>query len=113
MISFFIVTGFTSTRPIAEISPQLAAATFIAFITPWVFISSLCFIIGGVGLHFGREKNPEIMMKEGNDISNIVERINRLESIMDNNFEVINNRIHSIEEQQKLASQNTLIKAKK
>jgi hypothetical protein len=112
IIMFFIITGFLSTRLIAETSPQLAAVAFAGIILPWLFISSLCFIIGGVSLHFGREKNPEMIMKKENNSFNIIERINRLESIMDNNFEVINKRIDSIEEQQKLASQNTLIKAK-
>lgn len=112
LLLFFVIMGVLSTRSLAQISPELEQTAFLAIITPWVVIASLCEIIGFVGLYAGRDETVSIT-EEINQISDMKERINRLESIIDNNFNIIKNRLDKIEEQQKLSSQNSLIKAKR
>jgi len=43
----------------------------------------------------------------------LLERLDRLEDVVDNNFTVINKRLDRIEEKESMTSQNTIIKAKR
>lgn len=115
LFSFAILDGYFVASPLIGILPQLAQAAFIAFITPWIVLACLSFVVGAVGLYVGRNRmNSKVTAK--NTLlgePNLLERINRLEAVVDNNFVVITKRFDEIEEQQKLVSKNTLIKAKK
>lgn len=112
LLLFFTIIDNILVYPLNQINPELAQTTFFALLMPWIVVSSLCFIIGLVGLYAGRGETV-LTTEEVNQISDMKERINRLESIVDNNFIVIKNGLDKIEEQQKLSSQNSLIKAKK
>lgn len=112
---FAILAGYFVASPFREILPQLAQATFIAFITPWIVLACLSFVVGFVGLFVGRNRMDSKVTAKNTLLGepNLLERINRLEAVVDNNFAVIAKRFDEIEEQQKLVSKSTLIKAKK
>jgi hypothetical protein len=124
MLTFVTILAVRS-NPAVQLDPQLYPSVVLAAITPWIIGASIEFIIGAVGLYFGgnKQNNNKIQNKlpsyptnetsyETNE-TNLLERLNRLEEVVDNNFNVISKRLDSIEKKQKLASQNTLIKAKK
>jgi hypothetical protein len=86
----------------------------LGVIAPWVIIAAISFVIGGVGLFAGRNNSTNRKPLNQNIQSEVLlERLGRLETIVDNNFEIVTKRVDKLEEQQKLASQNTLIRAKK
>ncbi len=85
----------------------------LGVIAPWVIVASVSFVIGGVGLYAGRSNALDKVPQKRNIQSEVFERLGRLETIVDNNFEIVTKRVDKLEEQQKLASQNTLIRAKK
>jgi CHASE3 domain sensor protein len=130
-----IIVGYTmaNANPFPKSSTlysQVGQALFMNSFAPYAVIGLCLFVIAGVGLYAGRNKVIESQEQASQDYtiqnkvpsykttsyetneSNLFERLNRLENIVDNNFDVITKRLDKIEEQQKLASQNTLIKAK-
>ncbi len=124
-----ITTGYTAANAnpiINSIDPQAGQALFMNSFAPYAVIGLCFFVIAGVGLYTGRNKiiEPQEQTTIQNKLPsynttsyqtnelNLLERLNRLENIVDNNFDVITKRLDKIAEQQKLASQNTLIKAK-
>ena len=118
-LMLILVTTLTvRSNPLVQLNPQLFQTVLLASITPWVIIASLGFVVGAVGLYIGRNKqhNNKIQSKPSSyqtNETNLLQRLNRLEEIVDNNFSFISKRLDNIEEQQKLASRNILIKAKK
>jgi hypothetical protein len=71
---------------------------FLFAIAPWMVLASALFIVGGVGLFLGRDKNK---VKLSTDQENICERIEMLERTIDRNFQSVSNRLDAIEKQQK------------
>lgn len=71
---------------------------FWSAIAPWVVLASVMFVLGGIGLYAGRNKNP---VKPSNDQDSINARIDRLEKLVDRNFEVASKRLDNIEDQQR------------
>lgn len=71
---------------------------FLSAIAPWMVLASALFIVGGVGLFLGRNKNK---VKLSTDQENICERIEMLERTIDRNFQSVSNRLDAIETQQK------------
>jgi hypothetical protein len=118
-LMLMLVTVLTvKSNPAVQLEPQLFQSVLLATITPWIIGASIEFIVGAVGLYVGGNKqhNNKIQNKlpscQTNE-TNLLQRLERLEEIVDNNFSFISKRLDNIEEQQKFASQNTLIKAKK
>src|SRR5665647_715393 len=71
---------------------------FLNAIAPWMVLASALFIIGGVGLFFGRNKNKVKLL---DDQENINARFDRLERTIDRNFQTISMRLDEIEEKHK------------
>jgi hypothetical protein len=118
-LMLMLVTVLTvKSNPAVQLVPQLFQSVLLATITPWIMGASIEFIVGAVGLYVGGNKQygnriqNKLQSYQTND-TDLLQRLNRLEEVVDNNFNVISKRLDSIEEQQKLTSQNTLIKAKK
>ena len=119
-IIVMLVIGFSvRSNPILQTNPQLFQGLFLTAITPFIIGAVIMFIIGVAGLYAGKTKsipkNDSIRSDSSyqKNESNLLERLSRLENIVDNNFDVMIKRLDKIEEQQKIASQNTIIKAKK
>jgi hypothetical protein len=114
LILILVTTLEMRNNPLVQLYPELYNTLLLASIEPWVIMASLSFVVGAVGLYIGRNKaipSYKIATHQTNE-TNLLERLNRLEEVIDNNFSFISKRLDSIEEKQKLASQNTLIKAK-
>jgi hypothetical protein len=82
---------------------------------PWWVLSAICYVIGTVGYYAGQENVAAlgaVKLKIGTPDS-IMQRIDRLENIVDKNFGVVTARLDELEETQKLAAQNTIVKARK
>jgi len=69
---------------------------FLSAIAPWVGLASVMFVLGGIGLYAGRNKHP---IKPSNDQDTINARIDRLEKLVDRNFEVISKRLDEQDDQ--------------
>ena len=65
--------------------------------------------------YFEHNKEEDIANSSSKDRTeeDILDRIDRLEDVVDNKFTVITKRLDRIEERQTMLSENTLIKAKK
>lgn len=112
LFSFFSV--LVTLRQIPALA-QIATTTALAGATPLLIIGSLAYVFGGVWLLVGRDNkafsiafNREKVTEE-----DLLDRVSRLEGIVDNNFNVITKRLGEIEEKQNMVSQNTIIKAKR
>ena len=112
LFSFFSILATLRQNPYLA---QTATPTALATAAPFLILASCIYIIGGVGLYMGRDNtaisidsNSEKVME-----GDLLDRLNRLEGIVDNNFNVITKRLDEIEEKQNMVSQNTIIKAKR
>ena len=90
-------------------TPYLAQAIIsaaLAAIAPYLVLATLACIIGGVGYYAGRENAATSISsnKSNVTISATLDKIDNLEEIVDNNFNVIIKRFEEIEEKQKTAS---------
>jgi hypothetical protein len=73
-------------------------SSLLSAIAPWMIIASVLFVLGGIGLFVGRNKHP---VKSPSEQEAINARIDRLEKLVDRNFEVISKRLDDQEQQQK------------
>jgi hypothetical protein len=112
LILILVIALEVTDNPLVQLSPELLYTVLLSSIEPWVIMASLSFVVGAVVLYVGRNKAIQYDDDQTNE-TNLLERLNRLEEVVDNNFNFISKRLDNIEEKQKLASQNTLIKAKK
>ncbi len=71
---------------------------FLSAIASWMVLSCVLFVVGGVGLFLGRNKNT---VKLSTNQESINARFEILENTIDRNFQTISNRLDAIEEQQK------------
>ena len=112
LFSFFSV--FTPLRQNPYLA-QTATSTALATATPPLILGSIMYVIGGVGLYMGRDNVTKSIISNSTNVtkSDFLDRLNRLEGIVDNNFNVITKRLNEIEEKQNMFSQNTIIKAKR
>jgi len=95
---------------------QTATTTALAGATPLLIAGSLAYVVGGVFLLVGRDIKKAFSIvshREKVTEEDLLDRVNRLEGIVDNNFNVITKRVDEIEEKQNMFSQNTIIKAKR
>jgi len=93
---------------------QIAATTSLITASPYFITAVILYIIGGIGLYMGSNYEEEsIVYSEEVTDEDLLGRLNRLEGIVDNNFNVITKRLDEIEEKQNITSQNTIIKAKR
>ena len=71
---------------------------FISVIAPWMILSTVLFVVGGVGLIVGRDKKrikPELFQDDVNF------RFETLEETIDRRFREISKRLDAVEEEQK------------
>ena len=71
---------------------------FISVIAPWMILSTVLFVVGGVGLIVGRDKKrikPEFFQDDVNF------RFETLEETIDRRFREISKRLDAVEEEQK------------
>ncbi|MFX1301082.1 MAG: hypothetical protein ACFFDE_09070 [Promethearchaeota archaeon] len=94
---------------------QIATATALATVAPYLVLGSLMYIIGGVGLFMGRDNKAFSIASSRQKVTeeDLLDRVSRLEGIVDNNFNVITKRLDEIEEKQDMVSQNAIIRAKR
>jgi len=94
---------------------QIATPTALATAAPYLVLGSVTYVIGGVGLYMGRDNVTKSIISNSTKMTkrDFLDRLNRLEGIVDNNFNVITKRLNEIEEKQNMVSQNTIIKAKR
>jgi hypothetical protein len=109
LLLYSLMLGWTAASAISVLSPQTANSLFFATFTPLVLPASLCFVVGFTGVLTGRSienyENPE-------ESGSVLKRLNQLEYIVDNNFEVIKKKLETREEQQRRASQDTILKVR-
>jgi hypothetical protein len=73
-------------------------SVFLSAIIPWMILASVMFVLGGIGLYVGRNKSP---VKSASDQETINARIDRLEKLVDRNFEVTSKRLDAIEDEKR------------
>jgi len=80
-----------------------------------LILGSLAYVVGGVGLFMVRDNKAFSIASSREKVTeeDFLDRVSRLEGIVDNNFNVITKRLDEIEEKQNMVSQNTIIKAKR
>ena len=79
-------------------------SVFLSAIAPWLILSCVMFVVGGIGLYVGRDqKTAKISTIE--EITNA--RLEELEKTVARNHEAISNRLEAIEEQLKKRSVNS------
>ena len=109
---FLDVNATASINPI--LAGQIATTTALHEASPYFVGAILLYSVGGLGLYMGSDyEKSSIGYSEENTDENLLDRLKRLEGIVDNNFNVITKRLDEIEEKQVMASQNTIIKAKR
>ena len=93
----------------------VAGSVALSASAPWIVLTACAYVVGGVGYYAGQDYVEESSDSEeaSERASPLLDRIDRLEGIVDNNFIVITKRLDKIEETQKMSSQNTIVKAKK
>jgi hypothetical protein len=69
---------------------------FLSVIAPWMVLATVLFVVGGIGLHVGRDKK---IKKPEFDQDNINFRFETLEESMDRRFQEVSKRLDAIEEQ--------------
>jgi len=103
---------FLDTFGTVRINPLLSDVAFTTALheaqQPFL-ISALLFVGGFVCLYMERDSENYAPSNE----KDLLERLDRLEDVVDNNFTVINKRLDRIEEKESMTSQNTIIKAKR
>lgn len=95
---------------------QIATTTALAGATPLLIAGSGAYVVGGVMLLVGRDIKKAFSIvshREKVTEEDLLDRVSRIEGIVDNNFNVITKRLDEIEEKQNMFSQNTIIKAKR
>ena len=94
---------------------QMATPTALAGATPLLIAGSLAYVVGGVWLLVGRDNKAFSIASNREKVTeeDLLDRVSRLEGIVDNNFNVMTKRLDEIEEKQNMFSQNTIIKAKR
>jgi hypothetical protein len=71
---------------------------FLSAIAPWMVLACALFVVGGVGLFLGRDKNK---VKLSTNQENIYGQIEILERKIDKNFQLVSSRLDAIEKQLK------------
>jgi len=110
---------FIDTYHTVSINPylpgQVAFTTALDQASDYFLLSAVGFVSGVVIYYFEHSKEEDIANSSSEDMTeeDILDRIDRLEDVVDNNFTVITKRLDRIEERQTMLSENTLIKAKK
>jgi hypothetical protein len=109
---FLDVNSTASINPI--LAGQIAFTTALHEASPYFVGAIILYIVGGVGLYIDSnyEESEKNYSEEITD-EDLFNRLKRLEEIVDNNFKVITKRLDGMEEKQIMASQDTIIKAKK
>jgi len=94
---------------------QTATTTALATATPHLILGSLAYVVGGVALFMERDNKAFSISSHREKVTeeDLLDKVSRLEGIVDNNFNVITKRLDEIEEKQNMFSQNTIIKAKR
>jgi hypothetical protein len=93
-------------------TPYLAQAIISAALTaiaPYLILGTLAYVIGSVGYYAGREKTttPIPSNKSKATISATLDKIDRLEGTVDDNFNVVIKRLDEIEEEENMVSQTS------
>jgi hypothetical protein len=93
----------------------MATPTALEGATPLLVAGSVAYVFGGAGLFMGRDNKAFSIVSHREKVTeeDLLDKVNRLEGIVDNNFSVITKRLDEIEEKQNMFSQNTIIKAKR
>ncbi len=108
LVGLTLWSGFSMAyqqNPNPIVAQTAQTATLVAM-SPFFIGAASLLVVAGVGLYAGREA-PESKADE------IVERIDKLETIVDNNFGFLDKRLDKVEAQQQLVSQSTILKAKR
>jgi hypothetical protein len=115
IIAFFIFLSMMSMFSQIPYAPQGFTLIALITVTPYLILASITYVIGGICYYVGRERvaTPIASIEANVTTRALLEKIERLEGIVDNNFNVITKRLNEIEEKQNLVAQNTIIKAKK
>ena len=92
---------------------NVATSTALDSASQYFISSAILLAIGCVALYIGTKNETKEFSSLDEPKEDSIDRFDRLEEIVDNNFTVISRRLDKIEEKQKILSQNTLIKAKK
>jgi hypothetical protein len=110
---FFNINTAVSQNPV--LAGEVAFATAIREASPYVMFSVVLVVAGFVCLYVQSNKEDTTISSLAEKITekDMLDRLNRLEGIVDNNFNVITKRLDEIEEKQLMVSQNTIIKAKR
>lgn len=113
--ALFAFFGMLSVIPQTPYLAQALTSAALAAIAPYLILGTLAYVIGSVGYYAGQEKTatPISSNKSNVTISATLDKIDRLEGTVDNNFNVITKRLDEIEEKQNMDSQNIIIEAKK
>ena len=112
-ILFFSIITVTSQIPIVG---QTLSSVALAAVSPFLITGAIMYVVGGVSYYAGREKAAtELISATKTEMTpgSLLDRLNRLETIVDNNFSVVTKRLDAIEEKQEMATQKTILKAKK
>jgi len=112
LYSFFSI--FTPLRQNPYLA-QIATTVALEKATPPLILGSLAYVFGSVGLFMGRDNKAFSIASHREKVTeeDLLDKVSRLEGIVDNNFNVITKRLDEIEEKQNMFSQNTIIKAKR
>ncbi len=108
------LTLFSELRQLPYVG-QIASITALIAAIPHFIATSVFYVIGGIALYLDSDSQVDQIDFDNEEVSglDLLDRLDRLEGIVDTNFSVITKRLDKIEEKQNMLSQNTLIKAKK
>ncbi len=110
IIGLIMLTILRANPALGFLGTETYQSMIINGVAPWIITSVVLFVISGLGFYYGRTNKQTKKLTKDNPLdSNILERINRLETVIDNNFAVVDRRLDKIEQTN---SQNTLLKAK-
>lgn len=111
-IAFFSMMPITSQIPYVG---QILGSVALAAVSPHLITVAIMYVIGGVSYYAGRENTATQLISSdeaGITAHDILDRLERLEGIVDNNFSIVTQRLDEMEEKQNMASQNTIIRAR-
>lgn len=113
VLAFFIIVSTTSQIPFVG---QVLSSVALPVTAPYFVLAAFMYVIGGVTYHAGSENSPPPLTSSNKGdltANNMLDRLNRLEEVVDDNFKVITDRLTELEVEQYLASQSTIVKANK
>jgi hypothetical protein len=108
LLLYSTLLAATSASFISAVSPEVATIAFFAIMMPFILPAALCFVVGFTGVYMSRDignyENPEGLV-------DIHARLKRLEYIVDNNFEVVTKKLDKKEQEKRVISEDTILKA--